>query len=231
MIHSVVVGGSGGLGRAICAAFTARGDSVSALSRGSQPPCDIHDGSQAEKAIDAVTLGKGPITNLVFAQRDRDGMESLEARFDEFVTGADRFLTAAVKFLTEPASVVFITSTDDSAVRQRQSEGYHVGKAGLLHLMRYRAVQLAPVGVRCNAVAPGTFLSERNRREAAGTPLTELIVKITPLGRVGNAKDVASAVLWLCSDQSSFVTGQRICVDGGLSLLSQESLARKLMNV
>ena len=54
-----------------------------------------------------------------------------------------------------------------------------------------------------------------------------MIEQITPLRRMGTAKDIANAVAFLCSDKSSFITGQSIYVDGGLSLVGQESIARK----
>jgi NAD(P)-dependent dehydrogenase (short-subunit alcohol dehydrogenase family) len=91
---------------------------------------------------------------------------------------------------------------------------YGASKGGIEMLTRVSAIELGPLGIRVNCVAPGAIEIERTRLEArdyAGTwgPLT-------PLRRIGNVQDVANVVVFLASDQASFVTGQTIYVDGGL---------------
>jgi NAD(P)-dependent dehydrogenase (short-subunit alcohol dehydrogenase family) len=86
---------------------------------------------------------------------------------------------------------------------------YGAAKAGLLQLTRYAAVELAPEGVRVNAVTPGPF-------PASATPDFERrLAQRVPLGRVGRAEEIQSAMLFLASPASSFVTGAEIRVDGG----------------
>jgi NAD(P)-dependent dehydrogenase (short-subunit alcohol dehydrogenase family) len=99
--------------------------------------------------------------------------------------------------------------------------GYAAAKAGIDNLTRWLSVHLAPLGVRVNAIAPGFFLTEQNRFllfEADGcTPTARggRILARTPMGRYGEARELGGALVFLCSDAASFVTGAIIPVDGG----------------
>jgi NAD(P)-dependent dehydrogenase (short-subunit alcohol dehydrogenase family) len=98
--------------------------------------------------------------------------------------------------------------------------GYGAAKAAVENLTRWLAVELAPQGVRVNAVAPGFFVGEQNRallldESGALTARGERIVAATPAGRFGQPDELAGTVIWLCSAASSFVTGAVIPVDGG----------------
>ena len=86
-------------------------------------------------------------------------------------------------------------------------------KTGLLGLCRSMADECGPAGVRVNCVNPGYTLSPMT--EPLG--MTEHFVSITPLGRVGMPEDIAAAVAFLCSDDASFITGQWLAVDGGMT--------------
>jgi len=98
--------------------------------------------------------------------------------------------------------------------------GYGAAKAAVENLTRWLAVELAPHGVRVNAVAPGFFIGEQNRvllvdESGALTARGERIVAATPAGRFGDPAEVAGTVIWLCSAAASFVTGAVIPIDGG----------------
>jgi NAD(P)-dependent dehydrogenase (short-subunit alcohol dehydrogenase family) len=91
---------------------------------------------------------------------------------------------------------------------------YTASKGGIEMLTKVSAVELAPHGIRVNCVAPGAVEVERTRQELpdyAGT-----WGRVTPLGRVGTPEDIARAVVFLAGDESSFITGQTLWVDGGL---------------
>jgi NAD(P)-dependent dehydrogenase (short-subunit alcohol dehydrogenase family) len=97
---------------------------------------------------------------------------------------------------------------------------YSASKGGLDAMMRALAIEGGPHGIRVNNVNPGTIVTEAFRRSTdpeseAATPLKNAV----PLeNRLGETKDIAGAVLWLCSDAAAYVTGQTIAVDGGLTI-------------
>lgn len=102
---------------------------------------------------------------------------------------------------------------------------YSASKHAQLALSRSLAVELAPRGIRVNAVAPGFFVGEQNRAllldDSGGlTVRGERIVAATPAGRFGEPHELADAVVWLCGDKASFVTGAVIPVDGGFDAFS-----------
>jgi len=92
---------------------------------------------------------------------------------------------------------------------------YVAGKAGIIGLTKVAALDYADQGIRVNVVAPGPILT--HHLEAAGPEAQRLAGLSTPMRRVGSASEVARAVLWLCSEQSSFVTGIVLPIDGGQS--------------
>ena len=91
--------------------------------------------------------------------------------------------------------------------------GYVASKFGVGGLTRVAALDYAAQGIRVNAIAPGPILTER--LAAAGQAAQDRVAAAVPLGRIGSTSDIAAAALWLCSDQSSFVTGTVLAVDGG----------------
>jgi len=91
---------------------------------------------------------------------------------------------------------------------------YTASKGGLEMLTRVAAVELGPLGITVNCVAPGAVEIERTRNEASG--YDGAWAPLTPLRRVGDVEDVAAAVLFLLSDRASFINGQTLYVDGGL---------------
>lgn len=103
---------------------------------------------------------------------------------------------------------------------------YNAAKAAVISLTHTLALELAPYGIRVNAVAPGPVYTEFNRkvmRERAAflgvteEQMVERVRAAVPLGRWGEPEDIAHAVVWLCSDQAAWITGQVFPVTGGLS--------------
>jgi NAD(P)-dependent dehydrogenase (short-subunit alcohol dehydrogenase family) len=90
---------------------------------------------------------------------------------------------------------------------------YVAAKAGVIGLTRAAALDYAPFGVRVNVIAPGPIMTEH--LVAAGPTAQEGAAASVPIGRVGTTDDIANAVLWLCSDAASYVTGVTLPVDGG----------------
>ena len=103
---------------------------------------------------------------------------------------------------------------------------YSAAKAGISNFTEWLAVHFAPCGIRCNAIAPGFFVTNQNRGllfNADGTPTarTGKILNATPMKKFGEISDLIGCLLWLCDDEASgFVTGTVIPIDGGFSAYS-----------
>ena len=99
------------------------------------------------------------------------------------------------------------------------SEAYCAAKAGIVGLTRKLAKRLGPRGVRVNCIAPGVIKTPRLRFSGSDEPeFARRTRKVTPLQRLGRAEEVADLVLFLASDRASYITGQDIAIDGGLSV-------------
>ena len=94
---------------------------------------------------------------------------------------------------------------------------YHAAKHGVLGLTKSAALEYAARGIRINAICPGLFWTPMAERMAATgqSEALDALLKAVPMGRYGKPEEIADVVLWLCSDASSYVTGQSISVDGG----------------
>ena len=93
---------------------------------------------------------------------------------------------------------------------------YVASKHGVVGRTKTAALEYAEAGIRLNAVCPGVIDTEMIERFTGGQPEAEAAMLATePVGRLGRPEEIADAVVWLCSDRSSFTTGQAIAVDGG----------------
>jgi NAD(P)-dependent dehydrogenase (short-subunit alcohol dehydrogenase family) len=123
---------------------------------------------------------------------------------------------AAMQRLESGSSIVFISSVAGLQPGSRLP-AYDASKAGLIGLCRHVALEGARQGVRANVVAPGLIDTPLGRLASAGRPSRERTP--VPLGRQGSAWEVAAATVFLLSDDASYITGQTLAVDGGLSLI------------
>jgi NAD(P)-dependent dehydrogenase (short-subunit alcohol dehydrogenase family) len=107
------------------------------------------------------------------------------------------------------------------AVRRRLV--YDTGKAAVIGLTRQLAVDFGPLGVRVNAICPGLIITERGQERFEGNPArAAFFAEQYPVRRVGRPDDIAGAVAFLCSEDASFITGQSLAVDGGMTVQLQE---------
>lgn len=225
--HYVVVGGSRGLGRAFAASISSKGHSVSVISRtrGDVPLVEYHecDVSAIDPAVtlEAIRRQRGPIDAIAFFQRFRGDDDPWEGEFRTSLSATRTIVEAAPPFFAADGlrSIVFVSSVNATFVSPSLPPGYHVAKAGLCQLARYFACTLGPLGIRVNAVCPSTFLKPESEAHYASRPeLKARLAGMSPLGRMGTHEDVNAAVAFLLGAEASFVTGQVLVVDGGISL-------------
>ncbi len=215
---AVVTGGARGIGKSIVDAFTALGAKVCVIDI---LPNEYFVGDLAdEKALVAfseqVKSEHGKIDYLVNnAMLSKGGLDNCS--FDDFhyalkvgVT-APYYLTRLFAASFNPGGAVVNISSTRWLMSQPNTESYSAAKGGITALTHALAVTLSGK-VRVNAVAPGWI-------GTADSVLSPADVLQQPVGRVGAPEDIANAVLFLCSEESSYITGQVLPVDGGMTKL------------
>jgi NAD(P)-dependent dehydrogenase (short-subunit alcohol dehydrogenase family) len=238
---ALVTGASRGIGEAIARVFVAEGASVALVARDAERldalvkelgresgsalalPAHVADPVEVAKAVDRAYGSLGAIDVLVNgAAVDCDWVPTAELSVDSWdrtiavnLSGAFYVSRAVLPFMAAGGggAIVSITSVAGHRVWPHDV-AYGVSKAGLEMLTRTIAVEYADRGIRANCVAPGVIdagmtdvIEDPNERER--------LVAMHLLGRMGRAEEVAEAVVWLVSDESSFTTGTTLAVDGG----------------
>jgi len=229
--HIVAVGGSRGLGKAFAAEATSLGHTVSVVSRTPAGPgqyaCDITKATDVARTLAEVHRERGEIHGLAFFQRFRGAGDAWEGELQTSLSGTRTVVQESLPFFASAGSraIVMVSSIAARFVAPDATCGYHVAKAGICQMARYYAVQLGPQGIRVNAVCPGSFIKPESEAHFQAHPeIVRRLSEASPLKRMGTFRDVVNAVLFLLSDQASFITGQSLFVDGGVSLRWQEDL-------
>jgi NAD(P)-dependent dehydrogenase (short-subunit alcohol dehydrogenase family) len=237
----LVVGGTRGLGRALVRLLSKEGREVSVLGKRAPEASekldgvkhwsvDLLDSASLSRALDEVQK-RAPVSELALLQRFK-GAEDWSAELDTSVTATKRIIESLSPSMPEGGSIVLVGSIIAELVADSTPVGYHVAKAALHHMARFYAAKLGPRGVRVNAVSAATFLKDESKDfYLKNKELLDLYRRMIPLGRMGTADEIAEAAAFLLGPRSSFITGQVLTVDGGLTIQSQEALARKLVPV
>lgn len=241
---AVVTGGNSHLGRAIAAAFVAAGASVVLAARDAERgeaaaaelgehalfvATDLGDDDSIAACL-AATLGRfGRVDFLVnnAVSYDDGGLESSR---DQWLRGLNVNVVGAAVFVREvvshmgPGSAIVNVGSVGGKFGAAGRAIYPASKAAVLQLTRNQAVDLAPRGIRVNSVSPGWTWSDPLARMSGGNRAVADAAAATtqPLGRAGDAEEVAAAVVFLCTPAASFVTGTDLAVDGGFSMLGPD---------
>jgi 2-deoxy-D-gluconate 3-dehydrogenase len=147
-------------------------------------------------------------------------LELREDGFDKImntnVKGTFLLARAAAKKMMETGGGRIINITTVGAVRGGSGMGvYHASKAAVKMLTMCMASEWAPFGIRVNAVGPGLTRTKFSEPIWSNPEVEQGIVGRIPLGRLAEPEDIVGAILFLCSDEASFITGQSLYVDGG----------------
>jgi 3-oxoacyl-[acyl-carrier protein] reductase len=231
MWNSIVIGGTRGIGKIIVQRLRQRGDRVYTASRRKiQDPDHIQFDILSEDIQPLLNKIEMPFNYLIFTHRYRG--EEWDEEFKVTLKGVNNIINALTTKFDREASVVMIGSNAGHFIVSEQSASYHASRASLEGLTKYYAVVCGKNKIRFNCVLPCTTIKPENEHFfTEDNDIRRMLERITPLGRMGTSRDIANLVEFLCSDRSSFITGSSFFVDGGLSLVSQESLARELLNL
>ena len=223
---TLIVGGTKGIGSVIKQAFVKRGDLVYTASRSelTDPNHFIIDLPNKFTISEEIKFNY-----LIFAHRYRGN--DWDDDFHVTVKGVDLVINRLKGSFVEEAAIVVLGSNASHFIFKEQSASYHASRAALGGLVKYYAATLGHMRIRCNLVLPATVIKPENEHFFSDeNTARKMIERITPLQRMGSANDVANIIEFLCSEKSSFITGQTFSVDGGLSTLGQESVARQCLN-
>ena len=212
----VLTGGARGIGKCIREKFEEAGATVCVIDllENDYFVGDLADKKTLEKFAEKVIADHGRVDYLVNNAAPKmcgisdGGYEDFEYALKVGVTAPFYLSKLFAPHFGEDGSIINISSSRDR-MSQPQTESYTAAKGGIAALTHALAVSLAG-RVRVNSISPGWI--DHHYTVYEGADATQ-----QPVGRVGNPTDIANMVLYLCSDMAGFITGENICIDGGMT--------------
>ena len=250
----VITGGGSGIGRVMAERFAAEGARVviadlfedraveaaaeieAGGGRALALRADVTAAADVDRMVNATEEGFGPVDVLVNNAYSCDG-DNVALMEDEVwerdlrgvVTSAFLCSKRVLRSMIERQAGVIVNIASVNGLAYVGNEAYSAGKAAMINLTQSIAVRYGHYGVRCVAIAPGSIATTAWQERVDREPdIFERLVKWYPLRRVGTPDDVASAALFLASDEASWITGTVLRVDGGL-LAGNEIFTNELL--
>ena len=238
---AVVTGGSRGIGKAIAEKFAAEGASVAILYSSNSASadavveeirnaggtakayqCHVENSDEVGKTIDDVVNDLGKIDILVNnagITRDKLLMMMKEEDFDDVISvnlkGAYNTMRKVCPMLAKQRWGRIINLSSIAGINGNAGQvNYSASKAGLIGMTKSAAREFAGRGITVNAIAPGFVETDMTEKFASD----ENVMKRIPVGRMGRPDEIASLALFLASDAAAYITGEVICIDGGLAI-------------
>lgn len=240
---AIITGASRGIGAATARLFAREGAAVVLASRNTEElswlasdiageggtalavATNVADATAMEALVARTLATYGrldiAVNNAGVALGNKPLSEVSEEQFDQTIAVNLKGVFLALKYeipamlASNGGAIVNMSSTVGLVGSGAGIAPYIASKHGVVGLTKAAALEYAPWHIRVNAIAPGTTATSVNEHWIGNPAIKERITAAIPMGRIGEAQDVAEAALWLCSDASSYVTGVVMPVDGG----------------
>lgn len=242
---ALVIGGTTGIGRAAALAFADAGANVFVVGLGSAEGKDVEaevrrKGVEAmfveadvtrESEVQAVVSRAAERFGRIHAAVNNAGIEGRyspvhelqESEFDRIIGVNLKGIWLGLKYeiphmLAHGGGAIVNTASSAGVTGIANVAVYTASKHGVVGLTKATALELAKSNIRVNAVAPGPVNTGLLRRMVGGHVDLSVIADAVPMGRISEPEETAQAILWLCSDAASYITGHTLVVDGGLTV-------------
>ncbi len=241
----LIFGGTTGIGRAAALAFAAAGANVFIVGLGATEGKDV-EGQVRHKGVDAIFLEadvtrESEVKSAVERAAERFGRihmavnnagvegrygpvhELQESEFDRIIGVNLKGIWLGLKYeiphmLAHGGGAIVNTASSAGVTGIANVAVYTASKHGVVGLTKATALELAQSNIRVNAVAPGPANTGLLHRMVGGHVDLSVIAAAVPMGRISAPEEAAQAILWLCSDAASYITGHTLVVDGGLTV-------------
>ena len=229
---TLIFGATRGIGKIVTRHLKKNGHKIIQFSRNKSKKnhniqIDLSNLNEISETLNQSLSKKEKIKNIIFSQRHRGN--DFNENFNVSLFSIVKVIESLKNKLINGASIVIIQSQARKYVLNDHDIDYHLIHSALDSLTRFYAVKFGKKSIRVNSVSTVAIKKPENKKfYTKNNEIQKLIKKITPLNKMGDAKDVADVVNFLCSKKSSFVTGQTIAVNGGIDLYSHETIAKKI---